>query len=78
MTKRQAIEYVNSHVGRPLLNGQNTRFASENDGSKSVWWLNIPLPQTCKDLNILLKRATKEQGGSLIWLKLPAHTLSKN
>ncbi len=78
MVKRsEAIECVNSHLGRPSLNGQSTRFASKNKGSKSVWWLTIPLQKTCKDLHILLKRATREQDGSLVWLKLPANTLSE-
>ena len=76
VTKRQAIERVNFNVGWPLLNNQNTHFASINK-RKAVWWLNIPLENTCKGLHLLLKRAKKKESGGLIWLKLPAGTLSK-
>ena len=76
MEKSEAMARINSQVGRALLKGRNTRFASVNK-SKSVWWLNVPLEMTCEDLHIILKRAEKGQDGDLIWITLPAGTLSK-
>ena len=75
VTKRQAIERVNSHVGRALLTGRNTIFASESE-SGLLWWLNVPVKKTCTALNVILKRGTRTQDGGFLWLKLPANTLS--
>ena len=77
MKKSEAMARINSHAGRVLLNGKNARFASMNK-SKSVWWLNVPLEMAGKDLHIILKRAAKGRDGSLIWLTLPAGTLSRS
>ena len=76
MEKSEAMARINSQVGRVLLKGKNTRFASMNR-SRSGWWLNVPLKMTDKDLHIILKRAKKGQDGDLIWITLPAGTLSK-
>ena len=70
--RKQAIEYVNSQIDQSLLNCQNANLANVNTG-KPVWWLHIPLKRTCRDLHILLKR----QGSGLVWLKIPANTLSE-
>ena len=70
--RKQAIEYVNSQIDQSLLNCQNANLANVNT-RRPVWWLHIPLNRTCRELHILLKR----QDGGLVWLKLPANTLSE-
>ena len=69
MDKRTAGEKVNGHLGRRLLNNRNTRFSNVN-GSKPVWWLNVPLRKFKDELHLLL---AKENGG-LIWLRIKGNT----
>ena len=65
-----AIAHVNSHIGRKLLNHQNTHFANVNK-AEPVWWLTVPRKKVGKQLYILLKR----KNGGLIWLNCPPGTL---
>lgn len=75
---KQARERVNTHVGQRLLTRENTNFASKSIHSSGqyVWWFDIFLERTSRDLHLLLKRAMKDDAGGMIWLKLPANTLS--
>ena len=69
MDQGTAMEKVNGHLGRTLLNRRSTHFSSVN-ASKPVWWLNIPLRKFKDELHLLL---VKENGG-LIWLRIQGNT----
>ena len=68
--KKEAIPRMNAHIGRRVLNHQNTRFANVNK-RKPVWWLHIPVRMVGERVNLLLRRTD----GGLIWLELPPRAL---
>ena len=64
-----AMEKVNGHLGRRLLNRRNTHFSNVNT-SKPVWWLNVPLRKFKDELHLLLAKGN----GGLIWLRIKGNT----
>lgn len=71
--KREAIARVNSHIGRKLLNHQNTHFSNVNR-RYPVWWLDIPVRKVGKQLHVLLRW----ENGGLIWLRCPPDILDSS
>ena len=72
MDKKQAMAKVNKHVGCRLLNHHNTTFAKVNS-AKDVWWINVAPRKLRSDWHIIL---IKKRGNSLIWLRVPAGSIS--
>ncbi len=67
MSKRDAIETVNSHIGGRSLTHGNTCYSSINK-TNPVRWLTIPVARFRSDLHLLLR----ERDGGLIWIRIPA------
>lgn len=69
MTKSEAIDIVNNHLGKLELNNSNTNFSKINE-NKEVWWLNIPLDRFSFDLHLIL---LNQKGFN--WIKIPANKI---
>lgn len=65
LNKKNCIEFINHFQNDLSLNNKNTNFSNENK-SKSVWWLNIPPHRFSDDLNLLLVRRNR-----LYWIEIP-------
>ena len=75
MNKRKAIEVVNAHLGEDVLNNGNTCYSTmtSNNAGEDVWWFTVPPQKFKSELHALL---AKEDGDSLIWLRIKASQVS--
>ena len=65
VTKKGAIEIVNTALGSSKLSKSNTRFSNLNK-AKPIWWFDIPPAKFKDDLHLIL---AKNKG--FIWIKIP-------
>ncbi|QAA80870.1 hypothetical protein EI546_03610 [Aequorivita sp. H23M31] len=67
--KWQAMEIVNSFLGKIELNNSNTNYSSINT-TVPVWWFDINRTRFLDDLHLIL---AKDHG--FVWLKIPKGTI---
>ncbi len=68
MTKKEAINIVNTYLEVLSLTNSNTHSSNINS-SKDVWWLHIPPERFQNNLHLLLFKKD-----SFIWLKITENT----
>lgn len=71
VTKPEAIQAVNNHLGAKILNNHNTHFANINN-VQDVWWFNISPSKFNNDLHLILN-----QEASFLWLKIEGYTFGE-